>query len=66
MKEVGFGLDIESAAQLKNVGVSILDVAGRGGTRFDDIEIAMNQTTVNQISNNEIFQNWGYSTIESL
>jgi len=65
-KEVGFGLDTRSARQLVTAGVSILDVAGRGGTRFDDIEIEMHSNISSVLSSPDVFKDWGYTTIESL
>jgi isopentenyl-diphosphate delta-isomerase len=66
VKEVGFGLDVRSAADLVSAGVSVLDVAGRGGTRFADIEIALNVDIRKTLSTDHVFDNWGYTTIESL
>ena len=66
VKEVGFGLDVNSAAQLISAGVSVLDVAGRGGTRFADIEIALNENIRKTLSTDHVFEDWGYTTIESL
>ena len=66
VKEVGFGLDVRSAADLVSAGVSVLDVAGRGGTRFADIEIALNADIRETLSTDHVFDNWGYTTIESL
>jgi isopentenyl-diphosphate delta-isomerase len=37
-KETGGGLSIETARTLRDVGVSVLDVGGRGGTSFAAIE----------------------------
>jgi isopentenyl-diphosphate delta-isomerase len=66
VKEVGFGLDVRSAADLVSAGVIVLDVAGRGGTRFADIEIALNADIRETLSTDHVFDNWGYTTIESL
>jgi len=66
VKEVGFGLDVRSAADLVSAGVTVLDVAGRGGTRFADIEIALNADIRETLSTDHVFDNWGYTTIESL
>ncbi|MEK9606754.1 MAG: type 2 isopentenyl-diphosphate Delta-isomerase, partial [Gammaproteobacteria bacterium] len=66
VKEVGFGLDEQSAADLVSAGVSVLDVAGRGGTRFADIEIALNADIRETLSTDHVFDNWGYTTVESL
>ncbi len=65
VKEVGFGLDEATAKRLLEAGVHILDVAGRGGTRFDDIEISMNQNQ-DLLSSSSVFSGWGYSTVECL
>lgn len=37
-KEVGFGIAREQAKQLKEIGVKAIDIGGRGGTNFIDIE----------------------------
>ena len=37
-KEVGFGIAGEQAKQLKEIGVKAIDIGGRGGTNFIDIE----------------------------
>lgn len=65
VKEVGFGIDPDSARTLRAAGVSVLDVAGRGGTRFDQIErqLAPNDQRLPSV---EAFSGWGYSTVESL
>jgi isopentenyl-diphosphate delta-isomerase len=64
VKEVGFGLDPVSADQLLDAGVSLLDVAGRGGTRFDRIEQQL--ATTEQPASDEVFADWGLTTVESL
>ena len=66
VKEVGFGLDVQSATELVSAGVSVLDVAGRGGTRFADIEIALNANIRKTLSTDNVFDDWGYTTTESL
>ncbi|MEJ4113173.1 alpha-hydroxy-acid oxidizing protein [Corynebacterium kroppenstedtii] len=38
VKEVGFGMTVETLRQLHDLGVSIADVSGRGGTNFARIE----------------------------
>lgn len=65
-KEVGFGLDVGSAKVLIDAGVDVLDVAGRGGTRFADIEIAMNAEIQQRLSDQQLFDGWGYTTVECL
>ena len=65
-KEVGFGLDADSAKVLIDAGVDVLDVAGRGGTKFADIEIAMNADIQQVLSDQKLFDGWGYTTVECL
>jgi isopentenyl-diphosphate delta-isomerase len=65
-KEVGFGLDAGSTKTLIDAGVDVLDVAGRGGTRFADIEIAMNADIQQVLSDQQLFDGWGYTTVECL
>lgn len=65
VKEVGFGLDPVSAQRLLAAGVSFLDVAGRGGTRFDWIERELRGPDA-EMPSQEAFDGWGYSTPEAL
>ena len=61
VKEVGFGMSQETLQQLASVGVETVDLAGRGGTNFIDIE--------NQRRKHPNFANlldFGLSTPESL
>lgn len=60
VKEVGFGMSHETARKLKNVGVSIVDVGGYGGTNFSKIE---NERRQKQFS---FFDEWGITTASSL
>ncbi|HZK25378.1 MAG TPA: type 2 isopentenyl-diphosphate Delta-isomerase [Oscillospiraceae bacterium] len=57
VKEVGFGIAKEQAAQLQDIGVAAIDVGGQGGTNFLQIESAR---TKQQISA-ELLQ-WGIRT----
>ena len=66
VKEVGFGLDLNSSKELVSAGVEILDVAGTGGTRFADIEIELNKNISGILSKTDVFDNWGYTTTECL
>ena len=63
IKEVGFGITPAVAAQLAELGVVAIDVAGRGGTRFDSIEAAANTQVQSQA---EVFAGWGQNTVECL
>ena len=61
VKEVGFGMSRETIADLISVGVENIDVSGRGGTNFVQIE--------NDRRTRLDFQdlgNWGQTTPESL
>ena len=61
VKEVGFGMSKETYKSLLNVGVTYVDVSGRGGTNFVDIE---NERRSNK--DMDYLSNWGQSTVESL
>ncbi|MGY3766447.1 type 2 isopentenyl-diphosphate Delta-isomerase [Vagococcus vulneris] len=61
VKEVGFGMSQKTIQQLLNVGVTIIDVSGRGGTNFIQIE---NERRKAQEYN--YLYEWGQSTVESL
>ena len=61
VKEVGFGMSKETIRQLQKIGVRYVDVSGRGGTNFVDIENERRSLKdVNYLSN------WGQTTVESL
>jgi len=61
VKEVGFGVSKKSAKRLFDIGIRYIDVGGRGGTNFIEIE---------DLRNDEIdfsdFYNWGIPTPLSL
>lgn len=61
VKEVGFGMARETLEQLRGVGVQYVDLGGRGGTNFIDIENFRRP-------NKELayLDGWGQSTVESL
>lgn len=61
VKEVGFGMSHETLAKLTRIGVSTVDISGRGGTNFIQIE--------NERRNTLDFSSllhWGQTTPESL
>ncbi|MFC0523137.1 type 2 isopentenyl-diphosphate Delta-isomerase [Pontibacillus salicampi] len=60
IKEVGFGISMETARQLKNVGVSYIDVAGQGGTNFSKVENKRRKQPF------ESFNQWGIPTAISV
>ncbi|MFC0265711.1 type 2 isopentenyl-diphosphate Delta-isomerase [Alloscardovia macacae] len=61
VKEVGFGMSAETVAQLVDAGVHTVDVAGRGGTNFVQIENARNAE-----QDFSYLEDWGLSTLRSL
>ncbi|MBU3851755.1 MAG: type 2 isopentenyl-diphosphate Delta-isomerase [Candidatus Paralactobacillus gallistercoris] len=61
VKEVGFGMSKQTIEQLIALGVSYIDVAGRGGTNFIQIENERRSQKEYAFLNN-----WGQSTVESL
>ncbi|MGM7721900.1 type 2 isopentenyl-diphosphate Delta-isomerase [uncultured Metabacillus sp.] len=60
VKEVGFGMNREAAAKLRDVGVTIVDVGGYGGTNFSKIENMRRQQML------QFFNEWGISTTASI
>lgn len=64
-KEVGWGLSEKAARQLSEVGVSILDVAGAGGTSWSEVEYHRAPSAYHaQIA--RAFADWGIPTAFSL
>lgn len=61
VKEVGFGMARETYTQLAAAGIKIVDVGGRGGTNFIDIE---NQRRAE--GEYQFLLNWGQTTPISL
>lgn len=61
VKEVGFGMAKETMTKLTEVGVSIIDVAGRGGTNFIQIENERREE-----KEYDYLMDWGQTTVESL
>ncbi len=59
-KEVGFGMSRETAKQLFDIGVHILDMGGRGGTNFIAIEQARSGVLADE------FASWGIPTAASI
>ena len=61
VKEVGFGMTKENLTSLKELGVSIVNISGRGGTNFVKIEDRRNHDA----SFSDLYR-WGLTTPESL
>lgn len=60
VKEVGFGMAKPTLSQLKHIGIEYVDLAGKGGTNFAEIENARRTDMFASLSG------WGLSTVESL
>lgn len=65
VKEVGMGLSPAVAMQCQRAGAAAIDVAGKGGTRFIDIEGAMAAQSQRQQAA-QSFVDWGQSTVDLL
>ncbi|GGG20723.1 type 2 isopentenyl-diphosphate Delta-isomerase [Paenibacillus abyssi] len=61
VKEVGWGIDGETAAALIGVGVSFVDVAGAGGTSWSQVEKYRSRDPLRKQAA-EAFAGWGNST----
>ncbi|MBN1502079.1 type 2 isopentenyl-diphosphate Delta-isomerase [Candidatus Woesearchaeota archaeon] len=61
VKEVGSGISKDVAFKLKQIGVSIIDVAGHGGTNWALIE---GHRANNRLG--ETFREWGIPTVEAI
>lgn len=61
IKEVGFGISKETLHQLQKVGVNVVNISGRGGTNFVQIEDRRNHEF-----NFSDLHNWGLTTPEAL
>jgi len=68
VKEVGCGMSYEDAEVLKGVGVSAVDVAGRGGTSWVEIERlrALGVGRLDRARLAEVFLDWGIPTAASV
>lgn len=64
VKEVGFGLSPNAAVALKDAGVSLLDVAGAGGTSWLTITRYLKDDTAGWVDPG--FDDWGIPTADSL
>lgn len=59
LKEVGFGMDLQSIKDAYDIGITTVDISGRGGTSFAYIE--------NQRGRDRSYLNtWGQTTAQSL
>ncbi|RRG18347.1 type 2 isopentenyl-diphosphate Delta-isomerase [Weissella viridescens] len=63
VKEVGFGMDAQSINELSALGVQYVNIGGRSGTNFAQIEDRRNRETPDQYA---FLYDWGQTTAESL
>lgn len=64
-KEVGAGISVDVARRLLDCGISVIDVAGTGGSSWAAVEGQRAETDAGT-ELGEIFRDWGISTAESL
>ena len=65
IKEVGWGIDGDTAARLYNAGVSFIDVAGAGGTSWSQVEKFRNSDPIRRAAA-EAFADWGIPTADCI
>lgn len=62
VKETGAGISAQAAQRLLDIGVSVIDVAGAGGTSWSKVE----NLRENQTDPMHEFDDWGLSTVECI
>jgi len=65
VKEVGMGISVGTARRLVSVGVRGIDVAGRGGTNFIEVE-AGRTVDPRLLALGQIFKDWGIATPDAV
>ena len=65
VKEVGWGISCDVACKLRNAGVSIIDVAGAGGTSWSQVESFISADPAARVLA-EPFAGWGIPTAECI
>lgn len=65
VKEVGWGIDGQTAKRLSEAGVAFIDVAGAGGTSWSQVEKFRAKDPILRAAA-EAFSNWGIPTAESI
>ncbi|WP_028611874.1 type 2 isopentenyl-diphosphate Delta-isomerase [Paenibacillus harenae] len=65
VKEVGWGIDADTAAALYDAGVSFIDAAGAGGTSWSQVE-KFRSTDALRSEAAEAFADWGIPTADSV
>lgn len=65
IKEVGWGIDGQTAKSLSEAGVAFIDVAGAGGTSWSQVEKFRAKDPIRRVAA-EAFSEWGIPTAESI
>ncbi|WP_310550792.1 type 2 isopentenyl-diphosphate Delta-isomerase [Paenibacillus glufosinatiresistens] len=65
VKEVGWGIDGETAVRLRRAGVAFIDVAGAGGTSWSQVEKLRSSSPVHRAAA-EAFADWGIPTADCI
>ncbi|MDX8046379.1 type 2 isopentenyl-diphosphate Delta-isomerase [Gracilibacillus sp. S3-1-1] len=65
VKEVGFGIDGQTARRLTDIGASFIDVAGAGGTSWSQVEKLRSKEPLKKQAA-EAFSSWGNPTAKCL
>lgn len=65
VKEVGWGIDGDTAARLYAAGVAFIDVAGAGGTSWSQVEKFRNRDPIRRAAA-EAFADWGIPTADCI
>jgi isopentenyl-diphosphate delta-isomerase len=65
VKEVGWGISVNTARRLVEMGVSAIDVAGAGGTSWSEVE-KHRATNDSQMRIASLFRDWGIPTAETV
>lgn len=63
VKEVGWGIDGQTAKRLCDVGISFIDVAGAGGTSWSQVEKFRSPEPIKRAAA-ETFSDWGNPTVD--
>lgn len=66
VKEVGCGFSLRTMQRLQDIGVSVIDVAGRGGTHWGRLEGYRSKPESKLYQAGQTFGDWGFTTLESL
>lgn len=66
LKETGCGFSKRTMNRLRDIGLSVLDVSGNGGTHWGRIEGGRAEENSIQQQLSFTYRNWGISTVESL